>query len=304
MKAVVSTSSYGKYDGTPLEMLKRAGVEFLLNPHGRKLSGAELVELAAEADGLIAGTESLSQDVIAQLKKLKVISRCGVGLDNVDLQAAARAGIKVLNTPDGPTDPVVELTMGLILSALRFISLSDASIRKGVWQKPMGGLLRTRTVGIIGFGRIGRRLAAVLLAFGAKVVAHDIAAVPAVEGVEFMSLADLLARADIVTLHVPSSKKGHLIDKQAILKMRSGAFLVNAARGGLVDEVALYDALQSGKLAGAAVDTFENEPYRGKLTELDNVVLTPHIGSYAREARINMEIQAAKNLLKGLEVQL
>lgn len=304
MKIVVSTSSFGKYDDRPLEMLKQAGIEYELNPHGRKLTGDELVKLAVGAVGLIAGTESIDKNVLRSLKDLRVISRCGVGLDNVDLQAAAKTGVKVINTPDGPTDPVVELTMGLILSALRFISLSDASTRKGLWQKRMGGLLRTKTVGIVGFGRIGRRLAVVLQAFGAKVVAHDIAAVPAAEGVEFMPLADLLARADIVTLHIPSSKKGHLIDKQAISKMRSGAFLVNAARGGLVDEVALYDALKSGKLAGAAIDTFEKEPYRGKLTELENVVLTPHIGSYAKEARVNMEIQAVENLLKGLEVQL
>ena len=301
----ISTTTFAEYDSTPLEMLKRAGVEVHLNPHRRILIAEELVKLAAEVEGLIAGTESLDKDTLKKLKHLRVISRCGAGLDNVDLQAAEELGIKIYSTPDAPTKAVAELTLGLMLNCLRRISRADRSIRKGKWDKPMGELLNGRTVGIIGYGRIGKVVSKLVQALGAKVLAYDIAPISETAGAQLVSFNELFANSDIITLHISADKaKGYLINSDAIGKMKRGAYLINTSRGELVDENALYNALKSGKLAGAGVDVFEKEPYTGKLVELDNAVLTSHIGSYAKEARIEMEKQAVENLLKGLEVKL
>jgi D-3-phosphoglycerate dehydrogenase len=230
-----------------------------------------------------------------------VISRCGAGLDNVDLKSADELKIKVYNTPDAPTDAVAELTVGLMLDCLRLISKTDRNIRKGIWEKPMGSLLRSKNTGIIGFGRIGRALSKILQAFGSNVFAYDIAAVAGSQGVQIVPFEELIRKSDIISLHIPaSSEKKYIIDAPVISMMKEGAYLFNVARGGLVDEDALFQALRSGKIAGAGIDTFESEPYSGKLMEMENVVLTSHIGSYARDSRILMEKQAVLNLLKGL----
>lgn len=303
-KIFVSTSTFGKYNPEPIQALKRAGLEVEINPLGRKLTETELREILNKEQiiGLIAGTEPLTEVILKDSKGLKVISRCGVGLDNVDLVAASRLGIKVYNTPDAPADAVAELTLGLILDCLRHISSADHMIRLGQWNKPMGELLGTKTVGIIGYGRIGRAVSRLVKAFSAKVLAHDIALVEEEEGVDFVSFEELLSRADVVTLHLHyDPSKGKLITKDTIAKMKDGDYLINTSRGELVDEHALYEALKSGKLAGAGLDVFQREPYNGPLIGLENVVLTPHIGSYAREARIKMEREAVENLLKGLK---
>ncbi|MCX5749187.1 MAG: phosphoglycerate dehydrogenase [Candidatus Saganbacteria bacterium] len=299
MKVFISTTTFAEYEDQPLKMLKDHGMEFQVNPLRKKLSGEELISLAKDAQGLIAGTEVLTAEVLKELKSLKVISRCGAGLDNVDLKAAKGLNIMVFNTPDAPTDAVAELTLGLMLDCLRKISGADRQIRHGKWNKPMGNLLKGKNVGIIGYGRIGKAVGRLAEAFGANVSAYDVAKDP--DGKKYLSFDQLIAGSDIISLHVPGSKTGHLIHAKAVSNMKNGAFLINASRGGLVDEEALYEALKSGKLAGAGIDTFEKEPYQGKLIELDNAVLTSHIGSYAKESRINMEQQAVENLIRGLE---
>ena len=302
-KIAISTTSFAKFDVAPLEECRNAGYEILCNPHGRKVTTEEILDLARDAQGLIAGTELLTRDVIKKLSTLKVISRCGTGLDNVDREAAKEFGIKVFNTPDAPTQAVAELTIGLMLSCLRFISQADRCIRSGQWQKPMGKLLQSKTVGIIGYGRIGRAVSRLVAAFGADVLAFDIADVSGEGSAKMVDFDFLIASSDIITLHMPpsTSKKAVITDK-VISKMKQGTCLINASRGGLVDEEALYEALRSNKLGCAALDVFEKEPYKGNLTKCDNIVLTTHIGSYARESRILMEKQAVANLLKGLEV--
>jgi len=300
---LISTSSFAKFDTRPLELLKKSGLEFILNPYGRKLSPVELVKLAAQAEGLIAGTESLDVAVLKKLTHLKVISRCGAGIDNVDLKSAEELGIKVYNTPDAPTVAVAELTIALMLALLRRIPIMDQEIRDGVWKKRMGNLLSGKQVGIIGFGRIGRKVAEMLSALGADPAYYD----PAVAGkklgdFKYLEFRDLLKKTDIISLHLSYSKENHkLFDQEEFSLMKQGAFLINCSRGGIVDENALYSALKEGKLAGAAIDVFEQEPYNGPLKELDNVILTPHIGSYAKEARVKMEIEAVENLLTGLK---
>ncbi|MBI2625275.1 MAG: phosphoglycerate dehydrogenase [Candidatus Nealsonbacteria bacterium] len=302
MKVLISTSTFGEFDSEPLEILKRAGLEFKLNPYGRKLEKKEIVELAIDTVGIIAGTEPLSRDVLEKLKNLKAISRCGVGMDSVDLKAAKELGIKVYNTPEAPTQAVAELTLGLIISCLRKIPQNDREIKQGQWPKLTGELLAGKTVGIIGLGRIGKSVCRLLKPFGVNILAYDIAPQPENLGQKMVSLEKLLTSSDIITLHLPG-EAGCPIDEKAIAKMKNGAFLINAARGNLIDENALYEALKSGKLSLAAIDTPSEEPYKGKLRELDNVVLTAHIGSYAKEARIEMEKQAVINLLDGLNIK-
>jgi len=299
-KVFISTSSFGEGDPLPLKLLDEAGMNVQMNPHGSQLTPEECVSLYKDIDGLIAGTETLTATVLKSARNLKVISRCGVGMENIDLEAAKRQGIQVFNTPDAPTLAVAELTLGLMLALLRHLPRTDRDIRAGNWQKRMGNLLQGKKVGIIGFGRIGQKVAKLVQALGAQVVYCD----PMVNkaGFQRLSLDELLAQSDIVSLHLSGGGKGApLLGSRELRMMKQGSWLINCARGGVVSEAALYQVLQEGWLAGAALDVFAQEPYSGPLTTLENVILTPHVGSYAIESRIEMEVQAAKNLIKGLK---
>lgn len=301
-KVLITTSSFNVDAAESLGRLKHAGFEIVTNPHGRKLSENEVEALLGDdVVGMIAGTEPLTRRVFSGAKSLKIVSRCGIGLDSVDLAAARERGIEVYNTPDAPSNAVAELTLGLILDVLRRISQADRQIRDGKWKPLMGRLLAARTVGIIGYGRIGRRVARLVHAFGARVLVTDTTQIEPDGTAESCSLDCLLAEADIVTLHVPFQKSPvYFMDARRIASMKRGAVLVNTARGGLVDEHALAAALRDGCLSGVALDAFEKEPYSGPLAELPQAVLTAHMGSYAEEARGIMEREAADNLVMGL----
>ncbi|MDO9566764.1 MAG: phosphoglycerate dehydrogenase [Candidatus Desulfaltia sp.] len=300
---LITTSSFGKQDSSLLQILSENGLSYKLNSYARKLTESEVSDLIEQHQpvGMIAGVEPLTRKVLEKAKNLKVISRAGIGMDSVDLQAAKDLGIAVTNTPDAPTIPVAELTLGMILSLLRRIHISDASIRRGEWVRPMGNLLQGKTVGLIGCGRIGSCLAGLLSSFGCIILGHD-PFINKSDKFSLVSLGKILSDADIMSLHIPYNKENHhFINAKRIQGMKKGALLINAARGGLVDEDALYNALCSGHLGGAALDCFEQEPYTGKLKDLDNVLLTAHIGSYAQEGRVMMEKQAVENLLRELK---
>lgn len=304
-KVFISTTSFAKDDPAPLKLLKDAGLDVSLNPFARKLSEKEISGFLTDIDYLIAGTEPLTRRVLESANKLKIISRVGVGLDNVDLGAAKDLDIKVFNAPHGPTQAVAELTVGLILDLLRMSGSMDRDIRKGVWKKRMGNLLKGKRVGIIGFGRIGQRVAEILMPFGVEISYYDISAAKRSPGCVFKPFKELLRWADIITLHCSATEDGRpIIGKEELKDIKKGAWLINTSRGGLVDERSLYTSLKEGYLSGAALDVFEEEPYKGPLAELDNVILTPHIGSYAKEARIKTEIDAAENLLTGLKCDM
>jgi len=296
MSGILITTSSFDLETPEIAKLKNAGYSIVMNPHGKRITEDQAIELLTpDIVGVIAGVEPLTEKVLTSVKGLRVISRCGAGMDSVDLKAADKLGIAVRNTPDAPAVAVAELTIGLILSALRHIPLQDASIRKGGWDRPMGGLLGRRTLGIIGYGRIGRRVEAIAKSFGANVIAFDPVSAPGV------TLEDVLMKADIVTLHIPySDENRHIINAARIAQMKKGAILINASRGGLVDEAATADALRSGHLSAAAFDVFEEEPYTGELKDIPNVILTPHVGSYAIEARAMQEAESAANLLEEL----
>lgn len=271
-----------------------------LNPFARRLTQEQSIDLLGkDTIGLIAGLEPLNELVLRSATSLKVIARVGTGLDSVDLVAAKQLGITVLNTPDAPTSAVAELTIGHILGLLRNIASTDRSIRNGVWSGQMGSLLETKTVGIVGFGRIGQRVAKMLTTFGSKIVICD----PKTSSKEFVnvSLEELCEISDVVTLHIPYDKSTHhMIGKKQFDLMRTGSLFVNISRGGLVDENALLNALQSAKIAGAALDCFEQEPYSGPLSKLENVQMTAHMGTYARETRDRMEQEASRLLVDAL----
>jgi D-3-phosphoglycerate dehydrogenase len=300
---LITTSSFGKQDSSFLQILSKNRFDYKLNPHARKLTESEVSELIEQHQpvGMIAGVEPLTRQVMDKAKNLKVISRAGIGMDAVDLHAARDLGIIVTNTPDAPTIPVAELTLGLILSLLRRIHISDASIRQGDWVRPMGNLLHGKTIGLIGCGRIGSYLARLLSSFGSKIIGYD-PFIDKSEKIPLVGIESVLSDSDIVSIHIPYNQKNHyFFDAEKIQSMKKGSLLINASRGGLVDEDALYHGLSSGHLGGAAMDCFEEEPYTGRLKNLDSVLLTAHIGSYAREGRIMMEKQAVENLLRELK---
>jgi D-3-phosphoglycerate dehydrogenase len=299
---LITTSSFGGQSPELFAAMESAGLKVIQNPYKRKLEESEADCLIQDYRpiGMIAGIEPLTRTVMERAPFLKVISRCGIGLDTVDLDAAGELGVMVTNTPDAPTIPVAELTIGLILSLLRAIHVADASIRSGGWERPMGSLLYGKTVGIIGCGRIGSYVGKILSSLGCNLIGYD--PNPAVSGIKVASsIEELLEGADIVLLHIPYTEDNHhIINEKRLTQMKKGAMLVNTSRGGLVDESALYDALKSGRLSGAAFDCFEQEPYAGPLAQLNNMLLTSHVGSYALEGRMLMERQAVENLLKAL----
>ena len=243
MKVLISTSTFSEYNKEPFEMLNKSGLSVVLNPFKRKLKESEIKDLIKDVDLLIAGTETLSRGVLESARILKVVSRCGGGLDNVDLNAAKELGIKVFNTPDAPVAAVAELTIGLIMNLLRKVSLMNTDMRNGKWEKLMGNLLHKKRVGIKGFGRIGKNVAVLLLPFGCEIAYAD----PFVEdgqlGLRRLCLEELLAWADIITLHVSTHET--LIGEKEFRLMKKGAWLVNASRGGVVDETILYKYLEN-----------------------------------------------------------
>lgn len=292
----ITTSSFDVGGNAHLAPLLARGFDIVVNPWKSQLDEARAAAFMAEHDpvAVIAGVEPWTEAVMGAAPSLKVISRVGVGVDAIDFVAAEKRGIAVLATPDAPAPAVAELTLGLILAMLRRVAELDRRLRQGEWVKAQGPLLAGKVVGVIGYGRIGRRVRELLAAFDAKPLPFDPVTAPG-------DLHQVLAASDIVTLHLSySAAARHLIGARELGMMKQGAYLVNASRGGLVDESALEAALKSGHLAGAALDVFEVEPYAGPLAALDNVVLTPHVGSAAVEVRKRMENEAAQNLVRAL----
>ena len=297
----VALSSFSPFSDAPLELLKKSGSEFTVNPFGRRLLKNEVIEQLQGFDGVVAGLEPYDTDVLSALPQLKCISRCGVGIDNINLDLAKEKGITIKNTPDVVVLPVAELTIGMILDLLRRLTYHSSFMKKGEWHRQVGQQLSGKKVGVIGLGRIGKRVAELLINLGANVYGADL--MPDLVwseslGVKIISLPELLSECDVVTIHVsPSSDHKCILGENEISQMKKNAFLVNTARGQLVDENALYNALKSGYLAGAALDVYNDEPYNGPLCSLDNIVLSPHVATFTKESRVQMEFEAVKNVL-------
>ncbi len=257
---------------------------------------ADLPAALADADALIVRSATkVTKELLAGAKRLKLVARGGVGLDNVDQEACRAKGVKVVNTPGASTNAVAELALGLIICSMRNVQKAHHQMRQGKWEKKTltGREISGKTLGIIGYGRIGSALAAKAGALGMSVLAYNPLPRHDDGNARFVELDELLAKSDVVSLHAAATEKdANLIGRQALAKMKPGAFLVNTARGELVDEDALYEACKSGRLAGAALDVYKSEPYKGKLLELENVYFTPHLGAGTKEAqeRIGAEL--------------
>ena len=301
-KILTTCSSFGKVDAKTLKYLQDAGFEVVNNPHGRKLTKEESLELMPGYDGMIAGTEKLDREVLTHAKDLKYICRLGTGMDNVDHEAAKDLGIVVENTPDAHVKGVAEFTLAGILTLARHIHLADARLKSGNWKKHMGRLLEGKRIGLIGLGRVAKHLVRLLQPFDPEICAidpypdHDFAKQ---YGIKWVEKDEMMAQSDIISLHIPyTPENDHYIDAREFGLMKKDVMLINASRGGLVNEEELLRFLNENPKAFAFFDTFRQEPYSGPLTELDNVLLTPHIGSAASETRIEMEMAAAENVIK------
>lgn len=307
-KVLTSPSSMGQCGSKPFDLLRENGYEIINNPYGRKLTEDEVIEIAKDCVGIVAGVEPLTARVMDALPQLKCISRVGVGMDSVDVEYAKQKGIIVLNTPEGPTRGVAELTLAMTLSLLRKIPQADAAMHQHQWKKQIGNLILDKKIGVVGLGRIGRLVSELFRGIGNSVIGYD----PYADrewakniGVEIKTFEEVLTEADILTLHIPGNKdKSPVISLAELDKMKEGSFLINIARGGVVDEDALFVSLKSGKLAGAAIDVYTKEPYDGPLCDLDNVILTPHLGSYAKEGKLKMEVDACQNLIDALKSEI
>lgn len=303
MKIQITTSTFGRAGEKPIKYLENLNIEYNLNPYGRTLSENEAIELLKNADGVIAGTEPLTKRVLEQIVKLKVISRCGTGLNNVDLAAAKNLGIKVRNTPDIHVDAVAELALAGLLCIMRNLSFADSCIRKGNWGKKMGRSLYNKKIGIIGYGKVGKRFIDLLEPFTQNIYYYD----PFVQGNSNLTaqkvenLPVLFSTCDVVSIHIPySADNHHIIDRNLLATLKNDAILINTSRGGLIDENALYLFLKENPNASAYLDVYEKEPYEGKLSGLENILLTSHLGTTTKETREEMEYQACVNLINAM----
>jgi phosphoglycerate dehydrogenase-like enzyme len=295
----ITPRSFRQTPGPHLERLAASPLEVRFPEQERSLTEAEMVALVRGCAGLIVGVDPVSEGVL-QAGPLRVVVKYGSGLDNVDLAAADRLGVRVRSTPGTNARSVAELTVGLLLALARHVAFHDRSARAGSWARRSGIELNGRRLGLVGYGAVAREVAPIARGLGMEVVATD----PFVEDadVELVDLDTLLATSDAVSLHVPLDETTrNLIDAPALARMLPGALLVNTARGGLVDEAALAEALVTGRLRGAALDVFAEEPPASSpLLELDNVIASPHAGAATSEAVERTASAALDELLRSL----
>ncbi len=282
-----------------IEILKKEGIEVDLKIDFPKDRVGEIID---NYDGVVIRSKTkLKRDILEKTKNLKFIVRAGVGLDNIDVKCAKEKGIEIFNTPKASSVAVAELTMGLLISLCRFIPQANFSLKSGKWEKEKfkGIELFGKTLGILGLGRIGKEVAKRAKAFGMEILACD-PNVDYFEGVKIVDFDTLLKNSDFITLHLPLTEKTkNLINKEAIEKMKDGVFIVNCARGGIIDEKALFEALKSKKIAGAAFDVFEKEPPENKeLLSLENFICTPHIGASTKEAQAKISNEVAQIIIE------
>lgn len=286
------------------QMLLDAGFELVCNDTGRILSREEQKEMIADAFAIVAGTEKYDRDMLEGCPNLKAVLRFGVGTDNFDLEAMKELGILagvIVNH-----NAVAEFALTLILASMKSLPMYDTAVRKGGWNRYPMRELSNKTVGIVGFGRIGRRLAELLKGFDVQLLAYDpYMNIQEAErlGVKPLSFEELLGQADVLSLHLPLTETTrHMFDREVISKMKDGAFLINTARGQLIDEAALVEALRSGKLAGAGLDVYETEPVTAEnpLFSLTNNCLAPHVSALSYETNYNGGLICAQSIINVL----
>lgn len=307
-KVLIGSRSFGKFTPKGLKMLEDNGCEVIKNSFGHALNEEELLGLISEVSAVITGMDQLTERVIVSSRKLKVISKHGVGIDNIDIKAANNRNIVVTNIPAGQEEcnAVADFTFALMLSIARKICEADGNTKKEKWVKLIGSEVYGKTLGVIGGGSIGKSVIARARGFGMDILVYDIKKDKELTekfNAKYVDLKYLLKNSDFVTIHVPLNKttKG-LIGKKELEFMKKSSYLINTARGGVVDEKDLYEALKTGKIAGAALDVFCKEPPReSPLLELKNLTATPHIAAYTRSSLETLDIISAENVISVLK---
>ncbi len=311
-KILITTVPFGEKDKTPVNLLKDAGIEYVVNPLNKKLTEDELADMVSDFDLIIAGTEPITKKVMDRASNLKMISRVGIGLDSVDLLEAEKQKISVSYTPDAPAPAVSELTIGLMLTLLRSVHLSNMEMHKGNWHRFFGRRLSEVTVGIIGVGRIGSGVVKHLKGLGiSKIllndISHDYESSDKLNknlNISFVDKDTIYQQADIITIHTPlTAQTKNMVRKEQLFSMKRDAIIINTARGGIVNERDLHDVMQENYLSGAAIDVFDFEPYNGKLREIQRCILTAHMGSMSVDCRARMEVEATEEAIRFLTDQ-
>lgn len=304
-RILITTVPFGDKNRYPLDLLEKNNIEFAINPLGKRLTENELVDLVDDFDVIIAGTEPITERVMDHASRLKLICRVGIGLDSVDLLAAQERNILVSYTPEAPSPAVSDLTIGLMYSLLRHVHEANVQLHRGDWHRYFGKRLVNCKVGLIGLGRIGSGVLKHLMALGCyDVLYNDIELKlenQLIHNARFAEKDEIYKKADIVSLHLPlTATTANMITSKELSMMNNDSFLINTSRGGIVNENDLYEALRLNKIAGAAIDVFEREPYDGSLSLLDNCLLTAHMGSMAIDCRTQMEIEATEEAVRFL----
>ncbi len=293
----IGTSSFKFLDKKKINKLKKKNVEIKLNPKKRKLNENELIFFAKNSDIIIAGTEKYSNKTLSEFKNLKFLFRLGAGDENIDHKSIKDLKIKYKKSKVTPYKSVAELIIVLILSLLRKITEHNNNLKKYNWKKQMGNLLFGKTVGIIGFGKVGKYLTQLLKNFGVKLLIHDPIKISKYQ----TSLQNLLKKSDIISLCASYNGGPPLLNKKKLDLIKKNAILINTSRAELLDYKHLYDMMIKDNIAGIGLDVFEEEPYEGKFINSNkNVILTPHIGSYATEIRKEMEEEAINSVIRYL----
>jgi len=305
-RVLVTPTSFGKNDPSLCTELEDKVGEVVYNKTGRPFEADQLIKIIPGFDGYIAGLDAITRDAIFVADRLKVIARYGVGVDKVDLDAAREKGIIVTNTPNANASSVAELTVGLIIALIRQIHVANAATRAGEWPRLHGISLEGKTVGIYGFGAIGQRVARRLNSFGCKLIVYDpyldINAADELK-VEVVTQDDIIQRSDILSLHCPAVDETRgMVNADFLAQMKPDSYLINMARGEILNEAALYEAIQKGHLAGAALDVFSQQPPDpdNPLLKLPQVILTPHMGAHTDSATYHMGLGALQNCLAVL----
>jgi D-3-phosphoglycerate dehydrogenase len=306
-RILITSRSFGQKDKTPIELLHSKGYEIVWNESGKPLAATELIPKLEGCTGVIAGLDHFTAEVFENVTGLKVVARYGVGFDRVDLEAAKKNGVIVTNTPTANSDSVADLTVGLMLAVARNIVEAHRQTIEGAWPKLFGVSLFQKTVGLIGLGRIGVRVAQRVRGFDCRTLVYDpfidaeTASLFGCDKVETLEL--LLAESDFVSLHSPASPDTHqIINRRTLSLMKPTAILVNTARGELIHEADLLDALKNKIIGGAGLDTFAEEPPNAALyQDIPNLVLSPHAGAYTTEALYNMAMDSTNDLIAVLE---
>lgn len=305
LKVVVGSRSRSR-SKEAMEFLEKNGYILELNPFDRTMTEDELIERIKGASALVAGSDKVTKRVLeAGSPTLKIVAKQGVGYNTIDIEAAKELGIAVTITPGANSKSVADLTMGLILNAARNISGMDRAIRNNEWYRYTGCELNNKIIGIVGMGHIGGEVAKRAYAFGMKILAYDI--YPRQDFIEkynvtYVSLEKLFKQSDVITLHAPAIKATeNMINRDSLNLMKSTAILVNAARGELINEEDLYEALKNKKIGFAALDVYKNEPLKNsKLTDLENIVFTAHAGAYTKSAIIGAGVIASEEIVRVL----